>query len=869
MRGFFPGRSSSGQLGLAPSGGGRGVEIAAGDALVSGVAHVSAGGFHSAVVTMDGSLVTFGDNQFGQLGRSWLCTGEAGRGQHGPAVVALDTQATADAFRGSGEAVEAACGRYHTIVLCADGSVRTFGRGLEGQLGGMQFELKRSVAGVVSAVGEDNVAVAAGGYHSLVAKASGAVMSFGRNTHGQLCTGSTEDESYTPRLLDLATASGVSGAYADVGLISGGAYHTLLVLRLPGAGAGGDEGTALYGCGRNREGQLGLGDKVVIGRYEQIFIVDDTDDRFIPTAVPTFGIAQNAADAIMQIAAGGWHSLVLLTSGTVHSFGSNDAGQLGIGLDTFNQPRQADGSPVDVTADYLSFATDNIPPALRFVHPKRVCVDCGIVAIAAGGQTSLLVKSAAVEDALDASVNGALLCPGAAAVANSSEAMSTLATRARNGLSTRSASCGVMQGSAVYGFGRNDDGQLGSAGGGSATASSDSIEPRVARQTPVGLGCLDGRYGGIWKVVGGIDGPESAVNVAAVSAIAVGWHHALIATGLQCRGGTAAGEIAPTGCPTRVCAACAPGRWKTRNSGSAAGSDCRACGPGSIATQVDTRAMALADTNRDGLLSEIEWATSNRPLAELARIHSDACTACTAGTASMQADGSAVETGACELCIAGQYALTGAARCTACPRGRYSTETGNTDSEACIGCPSGKHSTTLGAAAESHCVPCPAGSFPTGVSAGVGSSSCTLCPPGRSMASGAAALAEGCEACRPGQYSAGFPAPGAAECVDCAAGRFLYDPPLSGVALELLLQSPHAPCEECRIGLWSDVVGAYGDSTDRACKGCPTGKYSRQAGADSVENCKIRNELAKTSAARHASQWVAILSVSLGAAKVF
>ena len=863
---LLAGRSSSGQLGLAPSGGGRGAEIAAGDALASGVAHVSAGGFHTAVVTMDGSLVTFGDNQFGQLGRSWLCTGEDGRGSHGPAVVALDNQAAADAFGASGGAVEVACGRYHTIVLCADGSVRTFGRGLEGQLGGMQFELKRSVAGVVSAVGEDNVAVAAGGYHSLVAKASGAVMSFGRNTHGQLCTGSDEDESFTPRLLDLESASGVNGAYADVGLISGGAYHTLLMLRLPGAGAGGDEGTALYSCGRNREGQLGLGDKIVIGRYEQTFIVDDTDDRLIPTAVPSFGIAQNAADAIMQIAAGGWHSLVLLASGTVYSFGSNDAGQLGIGLDTFNQPRQADGSPVDATADYLSFATDGLPPALRFVHPKRVCVDCGVVAIAAGGQTSLLVKSAAVEDALEASVNRALLCPGAAAVANSSEAMSILATRARNGLAARSASCGVMQGSAAYGFGRNDDGQLGGAGGGSATASSDNIEPRVASQTPVGLGCLDGRNGGSWKVVGGIDGPESAVNVAAVSAIAVGWHHTLIATGLQCRGGTAADEIVPTGCPTRVCAACAPGRWKTRNSGSASGSDCRACGPGSIAAQVDTRAMALADTNRDGLLSEIEFATADRPLAELARIYSDACTACTAGTASMQADGSAAATGECELCMAGHYAMSGAARCTACPRGRYSTETGNTDLAACIGCPTGRHSNALGAAAESYCVACPAGSVPTGFSAGLGSSSCTLCPPGRSTASGAAALADGCEECRPGQYSAGFPAAGAAECVNCVAGRFLYYPPLSGGALEWLLQSPHAPCEECRIGLWSDVTGAYGVSTEAACKGCPAGKYSRQAAADSVENCKIRNELAKTSTARRAPQWLTILSVSFGAA---
>jgi hypothetical protein len=139
---------------------------------------------------------------------------------------------------------------------------------------------------------------------------------------------------------------------------------------------------------------------------------------------------------------------------------------------------------------------------------------------------------------------------------------------------------------------------------------------------------------------------------------------------------------------------------------------------------------------------------------------------------------------------------------------------------------------------------------------GIGSSSCSLCPPGRSMAAGAAALASGCEECTRGQYSAGFPAAGASECVACAAGRFLYDPMLSGVALELLLQKPHAPCEECRVGLWSDVAGAHGESPEIPCKDCPAGKYSRQAGADSVDSCRIRNEITKTSAAHQASHWV-------------
>ena len=91
----------------------------------------------------------------------------------------------------------------------------------------------------------------------------------------------------------------------------------------------------------------------------------------------------------------------------------------------------------------------------------------------------------------------------------------------------------------------------------------------------------------------------------------------------------------------------------------------------------------------------------------------------------------------------------------------------------------------------------------TYVATGVGASSCSLCPAGKAMQAGAAALATGCVDCVRGKYSAGFPAPGAAECVRCEAGRFLYDPPLTGVALEVSLHKEHAPCELCRVGLWS------------------------------------------------------------------
>ena len=724
------GRSSGGQVGLAPGGGGNGAEVSAGDvsrwgvALDSGVAQVSAGGYHSAAVALDGTLVMFGDNQFGQLGRSCMCTGENGRGPHGAAVTELGNGVLC------GGAIEAGCGRYHTVVLCQDGSVYTFGRGVEGQLGGSSFVFERTVPGAVTAVGEDNVAVVAGGYHTIIAKASGGLVSFGRNTHGQLCTGSSEASVTTPEAVDFtavfrlnaaAEQTPVVGVYASPGMLAAGTYHTLMQLHLPGASSSGGEGVAIYGCGRNREGQLGLGDKIVIGRYEQVNTVPDFDDRYVPSPIPTFDAADDEADAVVQLAAGGYHSLVLMESGTVWSFGSNDAGQLGIGLTTFNQPRlQAD-------ADYLEYTIDGLAGALKFAEPVRLCADCGIVAIAAGGQTSLVVKSltattvapgsaSPIAEALGLAADNAQLCPGDDSATSTAD-LAVIADREWQALATRSTGCGVNDGSVVMGFGRNDDAQLGGAGGRSALATDGSLAVRIGSPTALGMGCLDGRDGGSWKVTGGItDGGVAGVSVGSVGSIAVGWHHTLVVTGLQCRGGTADAGVVPNGCPTHGCAACAAGRWATRSSGFAAAADCRACGPGTTSVPGDAYVMMLADTDRDGLLSESEFATAQRPADELARIHSDACISCPPGSASLAHVGTWADSNhsQCTQCVAGQYAVRGSARCAQCPFGRHSAVVGATALGICIACPAGTYSAVFGSASESLCIPCAAGSFPTG-----------------------------------------------------------------------------------------------------------------------------------------------------------
>jgi len=80
---------------------------------------VAAGYSHSVVLRRDGAVLTFGENDAGQLGTS-------GDERPTPAVVPLP---------GAGRCVAIAAGNSHTVALCADGQVLSWGSGRNGQQG--------------------------------------------------------------------------------------------------------------------------------------------------------------------------------------------------------------------------------------------------------------------------------------------------------------------------------------------------------------------------------------------------------------------------------------------------------------------------------------------------------------------------------------------------------------------------------------------------------------------------------------------------------------------------------------------------------------------------------------------------------------
>lgn len=234
-------------------------------------ADVVAGGFQSYLLKADGTLFAMGDNSQGQLGNN------------STSDILTPTQIMTDV-------AAVASGARHTLILKTDGKLYAVGDNSRGQLGlGDKIDRLTPVQ-----VMEGVQKIAAGAYFSIVLKTNGELWAFGENDHGQLGTTPVGDVQ-TPWKVEVVPADPV----AD---ISAGGFFTLIRTTT----------NKLYATGMNSEGELGLGDTT-----QRITFTEVTDT--------------NIAGKVVGIAAGGYHSLVLLDDNTVWGTGLNDYGQLGLG----------------------------------------------------------------------------------------------------------------------------------------------------------------------------------------------------------------------------------------------------------------------------------------------------------------------------------------------------------------------------------------------------------------------------------------------------------------------------------------------------------------------------------------------------------
>jgi alpha-tubulin suppressor-like RCC1 family protein len=326
-----------------------------------------AGGNHSLARTTSGTLLSWGSDDWGQLGDDDVLTSQ-------PIPVAVNT---------SEEFYSVSAGSQHSLALKTDGTVLSWGRDFAGQLGNDTDFLDQATPVLVENATEV-VAISAGGFHSLALRSDGTVLSWGWDYCGQVTQATPV---IVPELYDIVAVS--AGGSHSLALNSRGevfawgcndywqlgnqgSWHqpvpTQTKLKsIVAVSAGGQFSLALrsdgsvLSWGRGDVGQLGNGGQLNYSRRDeaQPVLTDATittisagynhvlaltnqntilawgadfwgalgDDS--ATTIQTAPIPVYKAEKIVAVSAGDGYSMALRANGTLLSWGADHFGQLG------------------------------------------------------------------------------------------------------------------------------------------------------------------------------------------------------------------------------------------------------------------------------------------------------------------------------------------------------------------------------------------------------------------------------------------------------------------------------------------------------------------------------------------------------------
>jgi len=239
----------------------------------------------------DGSIWSWGDNTYGQLGDG----------------TAQQRETPTREYSQSTEWEKISSTLYHVLAIKSDGTLWDWGENNEGQLGdGTVYNTIVPNQEITKAT--DWVAVSAGKAHTLAIKSDGTLWAWGWNYHGALGDG-TGTTYYIPR-------QEKSGS-TDWKSVAAGEHHSI----------GLKNDGSLWGWGLNDKGQVGDG---------------TTNDRYEPVEENT------TARRWVAISAGGKSSGAIKENGTLWAWGNNYAGQLGDGTTTTtSKPTQEDSEAGD------------------------------------------------------------------------------------------------------------------------------------------------------------------------------------------------------------------------------------------------------------------------------------------------------------------------------------------------------------------------------------------------------------------------------------------------------------------------------------------------------------------------------------------
>lgn len=278
---------------------------------------VTAGAYHTCVLTTTGGVKCWGNNTYGQLGSGTnsgpqSCSG-TGLGDNPCSMTPVDVI-------GIGSSVTTiAAGTAHTCALTGTGTLKCWGANGFGELGD-GTATNSSTPVNVSGLGSPVKVFATGNFHTCALTSAGTVKCWGDNIFGQLGNGSNTGPQSCGNDPCSTSPVDVSGLGSKVTGIAAGWGHSCVLLSTGGVKCWGD----------NSGGQLGIG--TTSGPETCASWSCSTQ----PVDVP------DLKSGVSAIAAGGFYTCAVTSSGSLKCWGANNDGQLGNG----NKVNSA--TPVDV-----------------------------------------------------------------------------------------------------------------------------------------------------------------------------------------------------------------------------------------------------------------------------------------------------------------------------------------------------------------------------------------------------------------------------------------------------------------------------------------------------------------------------------------
>ena len=235
---------------------------------------VASGAYHTAAIKTDGTLWSWGRNFNGNLGDN----------------TPTEKSSPIQTVSGGTNWKLVACGRLNTTAIKTDGTLWLWGSNAYGALGDGSSIVHRSSPIQTVASGTNWKQVAGGASHTAAIKTDGTLWTWGRNTNGQL-----GDNSITHRSSPVQTVAGGT----NWKLVAGGYYHTAAIKT---------DGT-LWTWGRNLQGQLG-------------------DNSIAHRSSPVQTVSGGTNWKLVE--SGDYHTAAIKTDGTLWTWGLNfTTGQLG------------------------------------------------------------------------------------------------------------------------------------------------------------------------------------------------------------------------------------------------------------------------------------------------------------------------------------------------------------------------------------------------------------------------------------------------------------------------------------------------------------------------------------------------------------